>query len=224
MAKREIRTIATRDLAALAFMAQRMNGTLHRDTRVFDQESQDWRDVKPNKEIMRENFELAVRPSAEDYEQADAAINAVQGDAVLRILKGQRVNDFGHALVELTKQETATERDCGLMVFLPKTYITQQAREARDLKITSFANTSEYLGRVGDKVTVDFVMIDKRFLQQYNCWSVFGRDAAGNAVAFLTQHESLARDGRIQGKIKRTEVDSYRAGARVTGLNYVKAI
>ena len=224
MAKREIKTIAVRDLAALAFMAQRMNGTLHRDNRVFDAESQDWRDVKPNKEIMRENFELAVRPSLEDYEQADAAINAVQGDAVLRILKGQRLNDFVHSLVELTKQATATERDCGLMAFLPKTYITQQAREARDLEITSFANTSEYLGRVGDKVIVDFIMIDKRFLQQYNCWSVFGRDAAGNGVGFLTQHESLARDGRIQGKIKRTEVDSYRGGARVTGLNYVKAI
>lgn len=224
MAKREIRTIATRDLAALAFMAQRMNGTLHRDTRVFDAESQDWKEVRTNKDIMRENFGLDVRPSQEDYDQADAAINAVQGDAVLRILKGQPMNDFSRSLVELTKQETATERDCGLMSFLPRTYIAQQAREARDLEITSFANTSEYLGRVGDKVTVDFVMIDKRFLQQYNCWSVFGRDAAGNGVGFLTQHESLACNGRIQGKIKRTEVDSYRGGAKVTGLNYVKAI
>jgi hypothetical protein len=224
MSKRPVPTIAIRDLAALAFMAQRMNGNLHRDHRVFDQESQDWREVTPNKEIMRSNFELSTRPTEQDYEQADAAINAVQGDAVLRILKGQLMNDFARSLVELTKQETATERDCGLMAFLPRTYITQQAREARDLEITSFANTSEYLGRVGDKVTVDFVMIDKRFLQQYNCWSVFGRDAAGNAVGFLTQHENLACNGRIQGKIKRTEVDSYRGGAKVTGLNYVKAI
>lgn len=224
MAKRQLRTIAVRDLAALAFMAQRMNGTLHRDNRVFDAESQDWREVTPNKEIMRENFGLDVRPSQEDYDQADAAMSAVQGDAVLRILKGQPMNDFTRSLVELTKQETATERDCGIMAFLPRTYIAQQAREARDLEITSFANTSEYLGRVGDKVTVDFVMIDKRYLQQYNCWSVFGRDAAGNGVGFLTQHENLARSGRIQGKVKRVQQDQYRGGAKVTGLNYVKAI
>ena len=121
MAKKPVPTIAVRDLAALAFMAQRVNGTLHRDSRVFDAESQDWREVRPNKDIMRENFELNnLLP--EDFDNADAAISAVQGDAVMRVLKGQRLNDFSHALVELTKQETATARDCGLMAFLPKTY------------------------------------------------------------------------------------------------------
>lgn len=224
MAKREIKTIAVRDLAALAFMAQRMNGTLHRDNRVFDAESQDWREVTPNKEIMRANFELNTRPTEQDYEQADTAIAAVQGDAVLRVLKGQRLNDFVHSLVELTKQATATPRDCGLMAFLPKTFVSQTERENKTLEVAGLAGTSEYLGRVGEKITVDFVLIDKRFLQQYNCWSVFGHDGNNNCVGFLTQHENLARSGRIQGKVKRVQQDQYRGGAKVTGLNYVKAI
>ena len=224
MAKREVRTIATRDLAALAFMAQRINGTLHRDNRVFDQESQDWREVTPNKQIMRDNFELITHPSDEDYKQADAAISAIQGDAVMRLLKGQRLSDFAHNLVELTKQETATERDCGLMAFLPKTYESQLERSSQEEQVASIAFSSQYIGQVGQKVTVDFTLIDKRYLQQYNCWSVFGQDANDNCVSFLTEHESLAKSGRIQGKIKRLEENQYRNGAKTTALNYVKGI
>jgi len=224
MPKREIRTIATRDLAALAFMAQRMNGTLHRDNRVFDPESQDWQEVRPNKDIMRENLGLAARPTEQDYEQADEAMSGVQNDLTLRILKGQQVSDFARSLVKLVQQETATERDCGLMAFLPKTFAGQVERENKQIQVAGMAGTSVYLGRVGEKITVDFVLVDKRFLQQYNCWSVFGHDGAGNCVGFLTQHEHLAKDGRIQGKIKRIYEDSYRGGACVTGLNYVKAI
>ena len=224
MAKRPVRNIATRDLAALAFMAQRMNGTLHRDNRVFDAESQDWRDVVPNKEIMRSNFELNTRPTDQDYEDADEAIRGVQGDLTVRILRGQQINGFVRSLVELTQQETATERDCGLMAFLPKTFAGQVERENKQVQVASLAGASEYLGTVGDKITVDFVLVDKRFLQQYNCWSVFGHDGNNNCVAFLTQHEKLAASGRIQGKIKRTTEDQFRGGARVTGLNYVKVI
>jgi len=205
-------------------MAQRMNGTLHRDSRVFDPESQDWREVHANKDIMRENFGLEMRPTDQDYEQADEAIAAVQGDAVLRVLKGQRLSDFVHSLIELIKQETATERDCGLMAFLPKTFQGQIQRENKQIEVAALAGTSAYLGRVGEKITVDFVLVDKRFLQQYNCLSVFGHDGAGNCVGFLTQHEQLAKDGRIQGKIKKVQQDQYRNGAKVTSLNYVKAI
>lgn len=224
MPKREIRTIATRDLAALAFMAQRMNGTLYKDSQSYSEEAGGLITVTPNKDIMRENFELNTRPTEQDYEHADEAIRGVQGDLTLRILKGQRVNDFARALVELTQKETATERDCGLMAFLPKTFAGQVERENRQVQVAGMAGASEYLGRVGEKITVDFVLVDKRFLQQYNCWSVFGHDGNNNCVAFLTQHEQLARSGRIQGKIKRIDEDSYRGGARVTGLNYVKAL
>jgi hypothetical protein len=215
--------IATRDLAALAFMAQRVNGTLHRDSRVFDPESQDWQEVRPNKDLMRENFALN-NLQEQDYQQADAAISAVQGDAVMRVLKGQRLSDFVNSLVELTKKETATARDCGLMAFLPKTYQTQLERADREEQVAGLACSSEYLGAIGNKVTVEFTLIDKRYLQQYNCWSVFGQDADGNCVSFLTQHESMARSGRIQGKIKRLEENQYRNGAKTTTLNYVKEV
>lgn len=222
MKKRMTRSIATRDLAALAYMAQRLNGDLYKDDRVFDAESQDWREVKPNKVIMRENFELTVPPTAEDYENADEAMRGVQGDLTVRLLKGQNINNFFRSLVELTQEPTASERDCGIMAFLPKTFASQAARENRQLEVASMAPSSDYIGFYPDKVEVDFVLMDKRFLPQYGCFSVFGHDGKNNFVSFLTQHENLAATGTIQGKVKRTTEDQFRNGARVTHLNYVK--
>jgi hypothetical protein len=43
-------------------------------------------------------------------------------------------------------------------------------------------------------------------------------------VSFLTAHQSLAQSGRISGKVKRVEQSPYHNGAKVTQLNFVKAI
>jgi hypothetical protein len=43
-------------------------------------------------------------------------------------------------------------------------------------------------------------------------------------VNFLTAHKDLAVSGRISGKIKRTEESRFHNGAKVTQLNFVKAI
>jgi hypothetical protein len=77
---------------------------------------------------------------------------------------------------------------------------------------------------VGEKIQLDFVLIDSRYLQQYNCHSVTGHDDNGNMVSFLTAHQSLAQSGRIAGKVKRIEQSPYHSGAKVTQLNFVKAI
>jgi hypothetical protein len=43
-------------------------------------------------------------------------------------------------------------------------------------------------------------------------------------VSFLTAHQNLAVSGRIQGKVKRTEVSQYHNGAKTTQLNFVKRV
>jgi hypothetical protein len=147
-----------------------------------------------------------------------------QGDVLIKKLADRRVNDFQFSLSEAISQPTCTQRDCGLVAFVPKTYAGMLERQEKDEAKFGLAGTSEYLGRVGEKIQLDFVLIDSRYLQQYNCHSVTGHDGNGNMVSFLTAHQSLARSGRISGKVKRTEVSQYHNGAKVTQLNFVKAI
>ena len=153
-----------------------------------------------------------------------SAIEGIQSHILLQKLSDRQINSFVQTIGESLAQDTLTQRDCGLIAFVPKTWAGMQARQERQETVATLSTSSQYLGRVGDKVRVDFVMLDKRFLQQYNCWSVNGHDSNGNLVNFLTAHEHLAKSGSIQGKIKRTEVSQYHNGAQVTQLNFVKAV
>lgn len=222
-------SIATRELAALAFAAQRVNGTLHKYDTVFDPDTGDTIRVTPNKVLMHNSFVPGAEGptltvTQEDRDQANAAVDAVQADCTMRVLTGRQLSDFVNSMNSLLQQETATQRDCGLMAFLPGVYARIVEAQSKQETTALLSTASEYLGNVGDKVTVDFTFVDKRYLQQYNCWSVFGHDANNNCISFLTQHESLAKNCRIQGKIKRLEENRFRNGAKTTTLNYVKEI
>ena len=222
--------IESRELVALAFAAQRMNGDLHRDNRYFDPEKDAFVEVVPNKTLMFNSFAFEpgsnpeLVPTDEDRAQADAAITAIQGDVLIKKLADRRVSDFQFNLSEAISQPTCTQRDCGLVAFVPKTYAGMLERQEKDEAKIGLASTSEYLGRVGEKIQLDFALIDSKYLQQYNCYSVTGHDGNGNMVSFLTAHQGLAQSGRIAGKIKRIEVSQYHNGAKVTQLNFVKAI
>lgn len=222
--------IESRELVALAFAAQRMNGGLHRDNRYFDPEKDSFVEVVPNKTLMFNSFAFEpgsnpeLVPTDEDRAQADAAISAIQGDVLIKTLAGRRTSDFLANLSEAISQPTCTQRDCGLIAFVPKTYAGMLERQEKDEAKIGLASTSEYLGRVGEKIQLDFALIDSKYLQQYNCYSVTGHDGNGNMVSFLTAYQGLAQSGRISGKIKRTEISQYHNGAKVTQLNFVKAI
>jgi hypothetical protein len=223
--------IETRILVALAFAAQRANGgALHRDTRFFDPAQDAFVEVVPNKTLMLNSFAIEpgsnpeLVPTDEDFAQADAAISAIQGDVLVKKLADRRVSDFQFNLSETIGRDTCTQRDCGLVAYVPKTYAGMLERQEKDEAKIGLASTSEYLGRVGEKIQLDFTLIDSRYLQQYNCYSVTGHDGCGNMVSFLTAHQNLAVSGRIQGKVKRTEVSQYHNGAKVTNMNFVKRI
>jgi hypothetical protein len=222
--------IESRELVALAFAAQRVNGAMYKDTSFFDTEKDAVVEVVPNKTLMFNSFAFEpgsnpeLVPTDEDRAQADAAITAIQGDVLIKKLADRRVSDFIFSLSEAISQPTCTQRDCGLVAFVPKTYAGMLERQEKDEAKIGLASTSEYLGRVGEKIQLDFALIDSRYLQQYNCYSVTGHDGCGNMVSFLTAHQNLAVSGRIQGKVKRTEVSQYHNGAKTTQLNFVKRV
>jgi hypothetical protein len=222
--------IESRKLVALAFAAQRVNGAMYKDTLFFDTEKDAVVEVVPNKTLMLNSF--AIEPGSnpelvatdEDFAQADAAISAIQGDVLVKKLADRRVSDFQFNLSEAISQGTCTQRDCGLVAYVPKAYAMLIERQEKDEAKIGLVGTSEYLGRVGEKIQLDFTLIDSRYLQQYNCYSVTGHDGCGNMVSFLTAHQNLAASGRITGKVKRIEQSQYHNGAKVTQLNFVKVI
>lgn len=217
--------IATAELAALAFAAQRANGTLHKDVRAFNKETEELITVVPNKTLMRETVrgaENGLTVTEEDRTNAQDAVLALQQDNMLTLLRGRQVNTFVQSLIDALSKEESTEQDCGLIAFLPNIYNQLKARQQKDESVNELSYTSKALGNVGTKITVDVTVIQSRYLSAYNCWSVFGHDGKGNCVGFLTGKESCTVSGKYTGKIKRVGNDQYHSNAVVTSLNFVK--
>jgi len=227
MAKHQVK-IPVRELVALSFAAYRENGTLYRDSTYFDTATDSVIQVTPNKTLMMSRFlepaAPALVPTDADYAAADTAISDIKNDILVRRLADRRVSEFAESLYNAISQEHCTVRDCGLVAFVPRTHSDMLARVVKADMVNEVARTSQFLGQVGDRVTLDFVIIDSRYVQQYNCYSVHGHDGQGNLVSFLTSKQDCAASGKILGRVKRTEASRYHNGALVTQLNFVKRL
>ena len=178
--------------------------------------------VKANKTLALEFLEKGLVTQAH-RDEAEVVIQHIQGQVTMSLLSGKKVSEFVKSLaVELEKEEIP-EYKLGLLVYAPNVHHTAQVKEAITEQTTELLYTSQALGPVDAKVTVNFTLIEKRFVQNFGCYSAFGKDDAGNLVSFLTKHEELCESGKRVGKVKKAGADSWHNNAVVTSLNYVKA-
>lgn len=213
--------VATVELAALSFAAFRKNNNqVYKDSSFYDKEQDAVIAVTPNKQLM---FEGKLTVTDQDRTDAMAAIEVLTQDRTMRILKGQIVPDFQNTVTNLVVQAECTMFNCGLMAFLPNVASQITARQHKEAEISALSHTSEYLGQVGQKVSVTLEILSSRWAAQYNCWSVNAKDSAGNLVSYFTSKEDCTRNGKYTAKIKRIEQSRYHNGAKVTTLNFVKS-
>ena len=226
MARGKSVSVSVKELAALSFAAQRANGALLKDTTRWNEATQTLETVTPNKTLIRDTVKgdpkLVVTDG--DRAQAEIAIAAITQDFTMQVLKGRKVSDFVQSLATLLEKDMDTDVSAGIVAFLPQMYEQLKQRQEREEKVQEFAYTSEYLGQVGAKVTVELTVLTTKYLQQYNCYSVTGHDAQGNMVNFLTGKQDCTVSGRYTGKIKRIETSPYHNNAKVTQLNFVKLL
>ena len=158
-----------------------------------------------------------------DRDEAAEVIQHIQGQVTMGLLSGKKISDFVKELAKSLEEETVPSFKVGLLCYAPNVYHTAKVKEVITEQTTELLYTSKPLGPVDAKVTVNFTLIEKRYVQNFGCYSAYGKDDAGNLVSFLSKHEHLCESGKRVGKIKKAEADSWHGNAVVTSLNYVKA-
>lgn len=177
--------------------------------------------VKSNKTVALEILSAGAIPqSAKD--EAELVKQCVQGQMTMSILSGKFVSPFVKDLSAAMEVDELPHFKLGLLVYAPNVYAQNKKKEVATEAVAECLYTSQALGAVGAKVTVNFTLVESRTLAAYDCHAVFGKDENGNLVSFLTKHSSLIKDGKITGKIKKSETDKYHNNAMVTSLHYVK--
>jgi hypothetical protein len=158
--------------------------------------------------------------------EADRIVQRLSQSITMGELTGRPVSSFAKTVYEAVSKETVQPRDFGIAVWLPKVVADIEARDAVQETTFQFLNTSKHIGKLKEKIGVEFTVIERRWIRNFDRWAVVGHDENGNLISFLTHQEKLTEPGtfNISGKVKNHIRDSYRANARVTQLNYVKAI
>lgn len=215
--------INTREALALAVFAFRKNGRVVKEAT---------KDAEVNKLMVWNHFNTlktndpqpTIEITEELLEAADGVKTTIEYAITMAMLTKGRIPSFVETMHDTVKEDQVNIKNLGILVWAPK--LAQDLQRAQSLKELSAAYElkSKFIGKEGEKIELNFTLIEKRFVRSIDTWSAYGYNDQGNLVKFLSKHEELCATGRIRARIKKHDVDSYHNKARVTVLNFVKAI
>jgi hypothetical protein len=213
----------TREALALAVFAFRKNGKVVKEATA---------EISSNKLIVWDYFVPlktdVPRPQIELTEElldaADAVKSQIDQAVLLGVLTKGRVPSFMESVHDLLKEDTVASKYLGVLVWAPK--LAADIEKSQTLREVSagYEHVSKFFGKEGDRIEFNFTLIEKRFVRQLDTWSAYGYDEQGNLVKFLTKNEELCASQRLKARIRKHETDSYHNNAKVTSLNFVKAV
>jgi hypothetical protein len=183
-------------------------------------------DTPGNKELVLEcllrNSTFEGFDSVDLIAQAQNLKTALEQQIVMNTLTNRRSSEFLLNVTNAIAGDTISMRDIGLIVWAPKLLSDLTKSEATRNDLVHLSFSSQYLGKIKDRVELDFTLVTQRYLQNYDLFIHTGHDEKGNLVNFF--NKSKIESGRITARIKQLKKDDYINGADVTVLNYVKVI
>jgi hypothetical protein len=169
--------------------------------------------VKTNREIM---LEILANPAQILDQDRDLAANVrrhYQG-LQFRILAGKVLSELESKALAYASGDTISERDIGLVAYLPSGYAQAQRRQSIDERLADARGG--YVGDVGTKVVCELEVLRCNYSQQWNTYFVTGITTNDQAVFFANRKAlTVGTTVRATGNVK-----AHRDGQ--TQLNYVK--
>ena len=218
-----MKNINTREALALAIFAFRKNGKVVKETT---------KDATSNKLIVWDYFvplktdlpRPCVELTEELLDAADAVKTQIDHAVTIGMLTRGHVPGFLGSIHSIIKEDTVKSKHLGILVWAPK--LAADLKKAEGLKELSagYEHKSKFFGKEGDRIEFDFTLIEKRFVRTLDTWSAYGHNEQGHLVKFLTKHEELCASQRLKARIRKHETNSYHNNAKVTVLNFVKAV
>ena len=164
----------------------------------------------------------AITVTEDDITQAHAIVNGLQQRGMIAGLKGSKVSEFSGRIIEIANHEEMQAYNIGVMVWAPKLHTDMQQADSHQHEFNMLAFGSKYVGKVKDKIEIDFTPIVVRYNTHFNVWRHTGHDGHGNLVGFMKK-DKIEGTTRIKGCVKSQDHSRYTNG-KTTTLNYVKVI
>jgi hypothetical protein len=158
----------------------------------------------------------------EDRTRAQEIKDAIVQQVLLARLTGKELGNFVERVGLIVEKESTGRSDFGIIIWIPKIYADLQAEQNQTHELTINGYSSRYIGRIGDKVELEFTTVIKRWNKTYLCYRYTGHDGNGNLVGFFCKHE-YPLTVKLRAKVKAQEESKF-SGGKITYLNYTKEI
>jgi hypothetical protein len=215
----------TRDAVAAAIYAFDTNGSVIKEN-TFRKDADSPTglcEVFTNKSIISQCMANPEPLQDIHYTRADDVITYIQQAVVMQTLTKGSVNDFVSKMHDVLNQPEITARDFAYIAWAPKLAVDYENSQRVKNTMSLYESTSRFVGNVGNKITVNFTLINSRHHQDHNSYAVVGHDDNGNIIMYWANREDkVIRSGKLTGKVKAHQTGANRN--KRTILNYVKIV
>lgn len=156
---------------------------------------------RPNKELMRQYLEADL---TENQRAQAQAIRAHYQKLLFQQMTGELKDFLASALRVSTRPEFANNDwlDLAIVAALPSCYQRDVAREAAEAQREEIAQNSVPVGQPGERITGEFTVVQSRWSQKWNMWTVNAQQNGNLFFFFLKQQVYPGDVIKISGTVK----------------------
>lgn len=164
--------------------------------------------------------------SEDTVAQADKIIDEFQQELIAKKMMGT-INDFEQSVLNSIGNETTDGFGVAVLASLPNSFRVMQKRQGLDTFFDEHRATSEFIGKIGERLKFPVYIKDVKFIAKYSIHLVTCLDTNGNICKFFFNREPdiagilEGKDVFLTGKVKTHDVSKF-SNCKETVFNYVK--
>ena len=220
-------TYNTKQVLELAIEVDKNQGFIKSGFGYFDRESD--KRVNDNKtqilNFMQGSEEMPTI-SKDTVSKAKKIINEFQQELIAKKMMGT-LNDFEQSVLNSLGNETTDTFGVAVIASLPNSFRVLQKRQGLDDFFDQHRKTSEFVGKIGERLRFPCFIKDVKFIAKYNIHLVTCLTKENNIVKFFFNREPDIQgiiEGKnvvLTGKVKTHDVSKF-SQCKETVFNYVK--
>ena len=217
----------TRQVLELAIEVDKAQGFIKSGYGYFDREAD--KRVDDNKTTilnMLEGTADLMEISEESKAQADDIVDSFKQELIAKKLSST-INDFEQNVLQSLGNDTVEKFGVAVLASLPNSFRVLQKRQGLDDFFDTHRKSSEFVGKIGERLRFPCFIKDVKFIAKYNIHLVTCLTKENNIVKFFFNREPdiqgiiEGKDVILTGKVKTHDISKF-SNCKETVFNYVK--
>ena len=217
----------TRQVLELAIEVDKAQGFIKSGYGYYDHEAD--KRVDDNKTTilnMLEGISDMMTISEDSVTKADKIVDEFKQELIAKKLSSS-INDFETNVLKNISGETVEKFGVAVLASLPNSFRVLEKRQGLDNFFDKYRKTSEFVGKIGERLRFPCFIKDVKFIAKYNIHLVTCLTKENNIVKFFFNREPdiqgiiEGKDVMLTGKVKTHDISKF-SNCKETVFNYVK--